>query len=571
MVIYSREEKVVIIPEGDGTIVGGRRNPCEKAINEAFQSGWTEGYNSGITADCGEAIEESYQEGYSSGRTDGYEQGVEDSSSAYTIYYQSGYTDGRTSGYTEGYEKGQEDCPTCPSCDLEIKSVELTAVTQTIVKSENSRPVAPSGQTVYGGSIEELIAYIQTDNKYPILYYYEDENHTTEVNIGHFIIGIDHSRGYWFYDETNVFNSFYFNEMPINEWLNVCDGNLHFLNDGSNIWFYGDYQYGMTIRNNYGGTPLDINDMIFDTVNYDGLSAVTVSASAVCDTYYDYGFIDGHSSGMTDGTALIEYDVFFNIPYSSSPYYIHIQPKAEVKLNGETPQVERDYCETWYPILSADQLTFKSKSAVYYDEISAITSIDIYLFGTSASTFPETIESPTINGAHFNLTGQSFSYTDEGEERIFHYHLDGELTNPPAYYNGLLTSVYFKVSGCTGFTPEIVTRMIAYFDDSYLYSFDIKNHYGIQTNDVGEYGANITLSARGVYDWGQYKKLSRIHIYFPYGTLSQWDSGWSISEVKLNGFADKYENNYDGGYSIKIDHIGTYISQDNYDSVLIYF
>ena len=57
MIYYKSEKKELIIPSGfiyDGC--GG--SDCEYEIEQAYQSGWTNGYNSGITTDCGEAIEE---------------------------------------------------------------------------------------------------------------------------------------------------------------------------------------------------------------------------------------------------------------------------------------------------------------------------------------------------------------------------------------------------------------------------------------------------------------------------------------------------------------------------------
>ena len=94
MVIYSREEKTIIIPNGFGdSSCGCVQQRCAEEVAEAYQEGYEsgltygltsgysagyssgrtdgyeEGYDAGIIADCGEAIEEAYQEGYSSGWT----------------------------------------------------------------------------------------------------------------------------------------------------------------------------------------------------------------------------------------------------------------------------------------------------------------------------------------------------------------------------------------------------------------------------------------------------------------------------------------------------------------------
>lgn len=46
MVIYKREKKRLIIPDGFGVGVGD----CSEAIEQSFQSGWTAGYQAGLEA-----------------------------------------------------------------------------------------------------------------------------------------------------------------------------------------------------------------------------------------------------------------------------------------------------------------------------------------------------------------------------------------------------------------------------------------------------------------------------------------------------------------------------------------
>ena len=287
---------------------------------------------------------------------------------------------------------------------------------------------------------------------------------------------------------------------------------------------------------------------------------------------YQSGWTNGFAIGINDGTGLVEYDVFFDLPYSSSTSS-HLKNKTDVKLNGVSPFVENDTCTTWWPVLSADRYTFKSKSVVFYQEITAITSIDINIYGTDEHTLSETFERITINGVPFNITGQSFTYVDDGEERIFTYHLDGEMTYPPKYYTGLISSIYLKISGCTGFTSNIVTGLSVYFKEEtypYVASFPPQNHYGKQTDNVGEYAENFTFTTHNAYDWGQYYTLDRIIIYFPKNTISGWESGWSVEDVRLNGYANQYENTYLGGYSLKIDMVSPPYSVVYGDFFIIY-
>lgn len=117
MVIYTREEKVLIIPEGEGCGCQGGGQPtqrCEREKREAYESGYT----AGLHADCGEAIDEAYNSGYTAGLEAC--SGSTDCSSAITEAYQS--------GYTEGYNQGQADCPECSggTCNLQQKVFVVT-------------------------------------------------------------------------------------------------------------------------------------------------------------------------------------------------------------------------------------------------------------------------------------------------------------------------------------------------------------------------------------------------------------------------------------------------------------
>lgn len=93
MVIYTKEEKRIIIPEGlGGYVTGDCRAIAEEAREQGYESGYTQGYNDGVLADCGEAIEEAFNDGFES-----------------------------------GYTQGQADCPECSggTCNLENGRVEL--------------------------------------------------------------------------------------------------------------------------------------------------------------------------------------------------------------------------------------------------------------------------------------------------------------------------------------------------------------------------------------------------------------------------------------------------------------
>lgn len=92
MVIYSKEEKTLIIPEGLGY-------EAEQQYNKGYDNGYSKGYPNG------------YNDGYTSGYTDGQAScpecsGSTDCSEAIEEAFESGYTN----GYTSGYSAGQADC-----------------------------------------------------------------------------------------------------------------------------------------------------------------------------------------------------------------------------------------------------------------------------------------------------------------------------------------------------------------------------------------------------------------------------------------------------------------------------
>lgn len=110
MVIYTKETKTLIIPEGLGNLQSGNcdgvyREGFDDGYSSGYTSGHTDGYQEGLAADCGEAIETAYDNGYGDG-------------------YTSGTTDGYNEGYGDGYAQGQEDC-SGSSCELMIGTVDL--------------------------------------------------------------------------------------------------------------------------------------------------------------------------------------------------------------------------------------------------------------------------------------------------------------------------------------------------------------------------------------------------------------------------------------------------------------
>lgn len=129
MVIYTREEKTLIIPEGLGSSMS-----CEEQYREGYdngyQSGYTEGYAEG-QADCSGGTGCNLQaksqsiDGSGTGLWNIYPDAGYDGMERVTIL-DDGYGQAK---YQEGYAAGQADCPECSggTCNLEMKNYEIDA------------------------------------------------------------------------------------------------------------------------------------------------------------------------------------------------------------------------------------------------------------------------------------------------------------------------------------------------------------------------------------------------------------------------------------------------------------
>lgn len=84
----------------------------ESGYTDGYQSGYTDGQDTCEECDCTTAYTSGYTEGYQSGYTDGQES--VDCTTAYTSGYTDGYesgnTDGYQTGYDDGYNAGSESC-----------------------------------------------------------------------------------------------------------------------------------------------------------------------------------------------------------------------------------------------------------------------------------------------------------------------------------------------------------------------------------------------------------------------------------------------------------------------------
>ena len=96
------------------TPAGYSAQTIDDIIEEAYQSGYTAGYDDCGGGDCSEVQSIAYNSGLTVGYNSGYTAGQDDCPACdCTEAYQSGLT----VGYNSGYTAGQDDCPDCPACD----------------------------------------------------------------------------------------------------------------------------------------------------------------------------------------------------------------------------------------------------------------------------------------------------------------------------------------------------------------------------------------------------------------------------------------------------------------------
>lgn len=134
MIIYHREKQTIVIPAAFGDGVSIAPQDCEEAIEEAYQSGWTGGYNQG-QEDCPECS------------------GTTDCSSAVTAAFQSGYTEGFNSGSTTTKQ------------DIDSKAITLSV-------SANGIYSADTGNNIYFKDVEVNVN--RNTYRYEVTFYYDE-------------------------------------------------------------------------------------------------------------------------------------------------------------------------------------------------------------------------------------------------------------------------------------------------------------------------------------------------------------------------------------------------------------
>lgn len=167
-----------------------------------------------------------------------------------------------------------------------------------------SRPSAPSGETVYGGSYERLKWFM--DNYGDIaIFSFTDQEHNDEIQEGLF----SHRNDQYIYYNYQGDISFPLDEIGP-RWTNTGNDKFFLWGDGMNIFFYTKYEYGW--ETNYVVLPPE--NLILEVASAEAASCISIDANDVYEagavygyqTGYDEGYDEGYGKGF-DGTSVVYY------------------------------------------------------------------------------------------------------------------------------------------------------------------------------------------------------------------------------------------------------------------------
>ena len=476
MITYKRERKKLIIPSG-------------------FIYG-----SSGSTG-CEEAIEQAYQD-----------------------------------GYNEGYEQGQEDCPDCPSCNLENKQFPL---------NEGFTPTTVSPSQEYDG-LGSVYVY---DNGYGEERYnqgYQDGQSSVNLQSGSYTLTSDFdgdtgtiqpSEGYNGFTEFRVVDDGYGDSKYQSGWTNgFSSGETTGFNSG---WTSG-FNSGLTSGYNSGTTD---------------------------------GFSTGYSSGKTDGMALEKYKITF---YAHTEYGGYFTPIFILDGVGAIR-------ETWDGGQTSGNCLWDCD--VRIGHITEIRDMEIRLH---RPTFYQDIQPPTeidkvrVNGAEYIITAQTKEYLGVDKySDVWAYHLSGVITDIPVYGFRNFTSILIAFSGVTQLTDT--NNYFPYFgladrvteDTAHINRSNIGNKHISVGQDITTYAINFKLPTRPflwnnlyireMYD-NTFVNVTRVGLQVPRSDTTGWDADWKPLYILMNGHLEN-DNTYVGGFKIPITNFS--VSDLLSDSIVI--
>ena len=329
---YSREDGFSSI-EVNVPTSGGSCNLQSKSVSLTANS-------ETITADTGydglSQVEVDASGRYNAGQGDAYAE--VDSRAQELTFTENGVWE---KGFFDGYaKKVTVNVPSGGSCDLQVKSVSLSSITTTITHGSHERPLAPSGQTVYGGAIDTWKSLIDQYGRINIRSW-DDAGHTDSTLQGFF----EKANGVYRYYQYQGDVPYPFDEMTP-EWEDTMWGDMFDVcRQGPNVFFYNNFTYGFF-------SVVEPSALIFATSEYDGLSAVTVDASEI------------YTSGETAQKAkLVSTAITKSESYTRadgwSAVSVNVPVNSYAWMSSSAPYVRAPFSTSWQQTGLTDYFTFE--------------------------------------------------------------------------------------------------------------------------------------------------------------------------------------------------------------------
>ena len=313
MIIYTEEDKELVIPKGIGNFgdggdyqqgyENGVRDQKAKLASETFTSngsfsrndGWNHILINVNSGSCEGVYEMGFADGHASGVTDGYAQGYPAGEAAQREKLVStAVTANGTYTRVDGFNSVEVNIPT--GCNLESKTVVLDSMIQTI-SVDTERPVVP-GQTVYGGNITDFKNKMGEYFDSIRVYTWDNPEHSDRAEAGIFMT----KDGEYGFRATQMEQATFFAFKDLTASWVFVNQYMYLCTIGDNTYFYNNAPYGFVMKaGGWEGPEVTPEEMLFSVIAYDGMSAVTVNAEKIYASGYSAGTADVYKEGWLDG------------------------------------------------------------------------------------------------------------------------------------------------------------------------------------------------------------------------------------------------------------------------------
>lgn len=292
--------------------------------------------------------------------SDGYSQGVDDVRSHFTTTAVTQNGTYQMTGEFNAFSSFTVNVSASCNTVSDFKTI-VTGTDETVCVGFY-RPSAPSGETVYGGSYEQLKWFMDNYGNITI-FSFTDQAHSDEIEQGYFA----HRNDQYIYYNFQAGISFPLDEIGPS-WTNTGNNDKFFLwNDGMNIFFYTRYEYGW--ETNYVILPPE--SLILELADGDAAECIHIDSSKVYQDGYDDAWAVAMESGHTVGLqemSCIKY-VSDNEAVIAVDDYLFNTRTANVQATGDSVTIATNANVTTYRTITAQLNSPPPVSAYCYGQI----------------------------------------------------------------------------------------------------------------------------------------------------------------------------------------------------------